>query len=45
MGHASSLAIRGLAIVGITAHELFEEKAVEYAAETTEHESRLRTPA
>ncbi|HEX4034224.1 MAG TPA: hypothetical protein VHX66_07255 [Solirubrobacteraceae bacterium] len=42
---ASSLAIGGLAITGITAHELFEEQAVKYAAETTEHESRLRTAA
>ena len=42
---ASSLAIGGLAIVGITAHELSEEQAVEHAAETTEHESRLRTAA
>ena len=40
---ASSLAIGGLAIVGITAHELSEEQAVEYAVESTEHESRLRT--
>ena len=42
---ASSLAIGGLAIVGITAHELSEERAVEFAVETTEHESRLRTAA
>lgn len=40
---ASSLAIGGLAIVGITAHELSEEQSVEYAVESTEHESRLRT--
>jgi low temperature requirement protein LtrA len=42
---ASSLAIGGLALAGITAHELSEEQAVEYAAETAEHESRLRTAA
>jgi hypothetical protein len=38
---ASSLAIAGLAIGGITAHELCEEQALEYA----EHGSRLRTAA
>jgi FtsH-binding integral membrane protein len=42
---ASGLAIGGLAIVGITAHELSEEAAVEYAVETTEQEARFRGAA
>ena len=40
---ASSLAVAGLAIVGITANELYEEQAVEYAVESAE--SHLRTAA
>jgi len=41
---ASSLAIGGLAIVGVTAHELSEELA-KPAVETIEYEASLRTAA
>lgn len=43
---ASSLAITGLAIVGLTEHELSEERAVESVTDSsTERESRLAAAA
>jgi hypothetical protein len=42
---ASGLALAGLAIAGMTEHELENERAVEYSSSRGEHESHLSAAA
>jgi multidrug transporter EmrE-like cation transporter len=42
---AAGLAMAGLAIAGMTEHELTSERAVEYSTSRDEHEPRLSTAA